>query len=113
LLAAGGGEIDPSMRTSATDWERLKRIAKEFLAGPVAADAVRSGWSAQALFGVVLTDDRHCLSVGAVFRQLQEGPVFAFDSEVALYRHEDGGWHHRDITEFDTTGTVLIWQGCH
>jgi hypothetical protein len=88
----------------------LKQVAMEFLAAPVASDAVRSGWSARTLFGVVPADAGQCFAAGAVFRQLQEGPLFAFDSEVVLYRHADGGWHHRYMSEFDTTGTVLLWE---
>ncbi len=94
----------------ATCWEDLRQVAIDFLDGPVAACAARSGWTPQALFGVVPTDAGHYLPIGAVFRQPQEGRLFAFDSEVALYRHADGAWHPRYLTEFDTTGTVLLWE---
>jgi hypothetical protein len=94
----------------ATCWEDLRQVAIDFLDGPVAAYAARSGWTPQALFGVVPTDAGHYLPIGAVFRQPQEGRLFAFDSEVALYRHADGDWHHREISEFNTTGTVPLWE---
>jgi len=103
----------PVPMRDAAHWETLRRLALAFLATPAARDAARMGWPAEVLFGVVPTDAGAVRAVGAVFRQPGEGDLFAFDRDVALFRHADGGWHHRNRTEFDPTGAVALWEVAH
>ena len=100
----------PVPMRDAAHWQTLQRLALTFLATPAAFDAARAGWPAESLFGVELADAGAVLAVGAVFRQPGEGDLFAFDRDVALFRHADGGWHHRNRTEFDPTGAVALWE---